>query len=113
MKQTEILAKVYGPRRLLDAWQRVKKNAGAAGIDAMTVAEFEARETELLRNVYKKLKSMDYRFKPARRVLIKKEGTSKMRKLGIPVVMDRIVSTSVNTVFEEIFGPDFTKSHTI
>jgi RNA-directed DNA polymerase len=44
-------------------------------------------------------------------VLIPKEGTSKKRKLGIPVVMDRIVSQSINLVFEEIFDPDFTESN--
>jgi RNA-directed DNA polymerase len=34
-----------------------------------------------------------------------------MRKLGIPAVMDRIVSRNVNSVFEEIFDPDFTESN--
>jgi RNA-directed DNA polymerase len=46
------------------------------------------REGELLKLIYEKLKAGTYRFKPARRVLIPKEGTSKKRKLGIPVVMD-------------------------
>jgi len=36
--------------------------------------------------------------------------TSKMRKLGIPVVMDRIASQSVNLVFGGIFDPGFTES---
>jgi RNA-directed DNA polymerase len=52
-----------------------------------------------------------YRFKPARRVLIPKEGTSKKRKLGIPVVMDRIVGVSMHSVLEEIYDPDFTASN--
>lgn len=105
------MERVYEPGRLYNAWQQVKKNAGAAGIDGMTVKDFESRETELLGFTHKKLKAGSYRFKPARRVLIPKEGTSKMRKLGIPVVMDRIVSQSVNSVFEEIFDPDFTESN--
>jgi len=103
--------RVYDPGRLHEAWQRIKKNAGAAGIDKMTVEEFARREEELLGMIHEKLTSGRYRFKPARRVLIPKEGTSKMRKLGIPVVMDRIVSQSVNMVFEEIFDPDFTESN--
>jgi group II intron reverse transcriptase/maturase len=105
------MERVYEPGRLYKAWQQVKKNAGAAGIDKMTVKDFESRETELLGLIHEKLKSGSYRFKPARRVLIPKEGTSKMRKLGIPAVMDRIVSQSVNSVFEEIFDPDFTESN--
>lgn len=111
MKHENILEKVYEPGRLYLAWQQVRSNAGAAGIDKMTVEEFESREEELLLLIHEKLKEDNYRFKPARRVLIPKEGTSKMRKLGIPVIMDRIVSQSVNMAFEEIFDPEFTGSN--
>jgi group II intron reverse transcriptase/maturase len=93
------------------AWHQVRKNAGAAGIDKMTVEAFEQREEELLKLIHEKLKGGTYRFKPARRVLIPKQGSSKKRKLGIPVVTDRIVSQSMNLVFEGIFGPDFTASN--
>ncbi len=48
-KVTEVLERVYKPRRLLEAWRQVKKNAGAAGIDHMSVTEFEARKGELLK----------------------------------------------------------------
>jgi len=111
VKYENVLERVYEPGRLLLAWQLVKWNAGAAGIDEMTVQEFERRKTELLRIIYRKLKAGTYRFKPARRVLISKEDSSKMRKLGIPVVMDRIVAASIYLVFEEIFDPDFTESN--
>lgn len=111
MKHEKILEKVYEPGRLHTAWQQIKKNAGAAGIDKMTVEEFEHREDELLQLIHEKLKAGIYRFKPARRVLIPKEGTARMRKLGIPIVMDRVVSQSINLVFEEIFDPDFTESN--
>jgi len=107
----KVLERVYEPRRLRKAWQQIKQNAGAAGIDQMTVEAFEQRKDELLTLIHEKLKAGIYRFKPARRSLIPKEGDSKMRKLGIPVVMDRIVSQSVNLVFQEIFDPDFTKSN--
>jgi RNA-directed DNA polymerase len=69
------------------------------------------REEELLLLIHEKLEDGNYRFKPARRALIPKEGISKMRKLGIPVVMDRVVSQSVNMAFEEIFDPEFTGSN--
>lgn len=111
MKHVKVLERVYEPRRLRKAWQQVKRNAGAAGIDQMTVEVFEQRKDELLTFIHEKLKAGIYRFKPARRSLIPKEGDSKMRKLGIPVVMDRVVSQSVNLVFQEIFDPDFTKSN--
>ena len=111
MKHVKVLKRVYEPRRLRQAWQQVKKNAGAAGIDQMTVKDFERRKDELLKLIHQKLKAGIYRFKPARRTLIPKESTSKLRKLGIPVVMDRVVSQSVNLVFQEIFDPEFTKSN--
>jgi len=110
VKQENILERVYNPGRLRMAWQQVRKNAGAAGIDKMTVEAFDQRADELLKLIHEKLKAGTYRFKPARRVLIPKEGSSKKRKLGIPVVMDRIASQSVNLVFEVIFDPTFTES---
>lgn len=111
MKYEEVLERVYDPGRLRRAWQQVKKNAGAAGIDQMTVEEFERREEELLGLIHEKLKAGTYRFRPARRVLIPKQGTPRMRRLGIPVVMDRVVGLSISLVFEEIFDPAFTASN--
>jgi group II intron reverse transcriptase/maturase len=105
------MERVVDRRRLYDAWQQVRRNAGAAGIDDMSVKDFESREQELLAVIQQKLTAGIYRFKPARRVLIPKPGTSKKRKLGIPVVMDRIVSQSLHLVLAEIFDPDFTSSN--
>jgi group II intron reverse transcriptase/maturase len=77
----------------------------------MTVAAFAKRERELLALIHKKLKAGTYRFKPARRALIPKRGSLQKRKLGIPVVMDRIVSDSLRSVLEEIYRSDFRPSN--
>lgn len=111
MKHENVMKRVFDPRRLQVAWEQVRKNAGAAGIDGMTIGAFAAEEQRLLSLVHDKLETGTYRFKPAKRVLIPKPGSAKMRKLGIPVVMDRIVSQSVNLVLDEIFDPDFTASN--
>ncbi len=111
MKQEQVLERVYEPGRLQAAWQQVKRNAGAAGIDRMTVEEFVHREEALLALIHDKLRSGSYRFKPARRVEIPKQGTSETRKLGIPVVMDRVVGVSMHSVLEELFDTDFTASN--
>jgi len=111
VKHVKVLERVCDPRRLRTAWRQVKQNAGAAGIDQMTVEAFERRKDELIAVIHEKLKAGIYRFKPARRVMIPKEGSAKKRKLGIPVVMDRVVSQSTNLVFQEIFEPDFSKSN--
>ena len=57
MKQEEVMERVHEPGRLDKAWHQVKKNASAAGIDKMTVEEFESRETELLGIIHEKLKT--------------------------------------------------------
>jgi group II intron reverse transcriptase/maturase len=110
-KYENVLERIYEPRRLLEAWQQVKSNAGAAGIDRMSVEKFDRRKRELMPMIRDKLKDVSYRFKPARRVEIPKPGTAKVRKLGIPVIADRVVATSIQRVFEEIFEPEFTSSN--
>ena len=111
MKVERVMKRVYDRRRLHQAWQSVRRNAGAAGIDQMTVADFACREEALLDLIQAKLQAGTYRFKPARRVEIPKPGSTQKRNLGIPVVMDRIVSTSLHSVLEELFEPDFTRSN--
>lgn len=111
MKIENVMERVYQRGRLNRAWQQVEKNAGAAGVDQMTVEDFATRKGDLLDLIHAKLEAGTYRFKPARRVLIPKPGTTKKRKLGIPVVMDRVVSQSLYTVLEEIYDPNFTNSN--
>jgi len=84
----------------------VRKNAGAAGRDKMTVRAFERWEKELLELIHEKLTASACFFNPTRRVLIPKERNSKKQKLGISVVMDRrIVSKSVNLILKGNFDP--------
>lgn len=111
MKVERVMERVYDRRRLHQAWQSVRQNAGAAGIDQMTVEDFAQREEVLLDLIEAKLQAGIYRFKPARRVEIPKPGSTQKRNLGIPVVMDRIVSHSLHSVLEELFEPDFTRSN--
>jgi group II intron reverse transcriptase/maturase len=111
VKTERVLERVYDWGRLRMAWRQVEKNAGAAGIDKMTVEAFKEREGFLLREIQEKLQAGIYRFQPARRALIEKEGSQKKRKLGIPTVMDRIVSQSVHLVLEGIFDREFTSSN--
>ena len=110
-KVKDVIERVHSPRRLQRSWEQVRCNAGAAGVDNMTVAAFAGSQEVLLELIHQKLKAGTYRFKPAKRVLIPKPGTNEPRKLGIPTVMDRIVSQSLHSVLEEIFDPDFTPSN--
>ncbi len=111
VKAQKVMERVYDWGRLRMVWKQVEKNAGAAGIDKMTVEAFKEREGILLREIQGKLQAGIYRFQPARRALIEKEGSQKKRKLGIPTVMDRIVSQSAHLVLERIFDSEFTSSN--
>ena len=73
MKVENVLERVYDPRRLNLAWKQIRKNAGAAGTDQMTVDAFEERANDYLHLIHEKLLSGSYRFRPARRVLIPEE----------------------------------------
>lgn len=64
-KQTNIMRRVYEMQRLHTAWHQVKQNAGAAGIDEMTVEDFDSRKEELIPLIHERLKGGEYRFKPA------------------------------------------------
>ena len=110
-KIRNVIQRVYEPERLRSAWQQVKRNAGSAGIDRMSIKDFERRIKELAPIIVNKLKQGTYRFKPAKRVYIRKENSDKLRPLGIPIIMDRIVSQGINTVLEEIFDKGFTDSN--
>ena len=69
MKIERVMERIYDPKRLQTAWKQVRTNAGAAGINKMTVKDFEEKEEYLLNLIREKLNAGTYRFKAARRVL--------------------------------------------
>jgi RNA-directed DNA polymerase len=84
--------KVHRRDVLEPAWQDVRRNRGASGIDRITLAEVEEYGvTRLLEELAAELKDMRYRPLPARRVFIPKPGSVEQRLLSIPSVRDRIV----------------------
>ena len=100
--------KVYRRDVLERAWELVRANRGAAGIDRQTIADVERYGIErLLDELAADLKDGSYRPWPARRVFIPKPGSSERRPLSIPRVRDRIVQAATKTVIEPIFEADF------
>ena len=93
---------------LREAWKRVRKNKGAAGIDKVTLAAVEDYGAErLLAELQGDLREGSYRPSPTRRVDIPKPDGGK-RPLGIPTVRDRIAQQAARLVLEPIFEADFT-----
>ena len=92
---------------LSEAWKRVRKNRGAAGVDSVTLAVVEAYGVErLLGELQCALRQGSYRPAPVRRVAIPKSDGGK-RPLGIPTVCDRVVQQAARLVLEPIFEADF------
>jgi len=107
-KWFSLIDKVYRAETLKAAWQKVKANGGAAGVDGQSVERFAARAEMYLKELSIALKNGTYRPQPVRRVEIAKGG-GKFRPLGIPVVKDRIVQTALKFVLEPIFEREFLK----
>jgi RNA-directed DNA polymerase len=94
---------------LREAWQRVKSNKGAAGVDQVNIdAIRDYGEDRFLNEVEQELRSRRYRTAMVRRVHIPKPGQpGKTRPLGIPTVKDRVVQMAVKLVIEPLFEADF------
>ena len=101
-----LMDKVYAPRTLGAAWERVRANRGAAGVDGESIERFAARSETYLTELSTALREGTYRPQAVRRVDIPK-GDGKTRPLGIPTVKDRIVQTAVKLVIEPIFEASF------
>jgi RNA-directed DNA polymerase len=102
-----LIDKVYAPANLRRAFERVKANQGAAGVDHQTVEMFEAQLEKNLEQIAQSLKGGTYRPQPVKRVWIPKPGSNEQRPLGIPTVRDRVVQTALRHVVEPIFERDF------
>jgi RNA-directed DNA polymerase len=102
-----LIDKVHAPRNLRAAFARVKANRGSAGVDHVTIAQFEAHLDEELEGLGGSLRDGTYRPQAIRRVWIPKPGSSEKRPLGIPTVRDRVVQAALRNVLEPIFERDF------
>jgi RNA-directed DNA polymerase len=92
---------------LWEAWRRVRKNKGAAGIDRQTLEAVEELGVDrLLGEIQAELSEGRYRPLPVRRVAIPKPQGG-VRPLGIPTVKDRVVQQAARIVLEPIFEADF------
>ena len=105
----DLFERLCAEDNLLEAFLTVKRNRGAAGVDGVTIQDFEARLHDELAKLAKELRNWQYKPKPVKRVEIPKEDGS-MRKLGIPCVRDRVMQACLKTILEEIFEPQFSNS---
>jgi len=95
------------PKQLVwDAYQRVKANRGAAGVDGESLTMFEQDLKGNLYKIWNRMSSGSYHPPPVRRVEIPKDNGG-VRPLGIPTVGDRVAQTVVKMVLEPKVEPVF------
>jgi len=107
-KVHSLVDKVYKPKNLAMAWEKVRRNKGAGGVDGETLKDFEAGLEEHLARLHAELRTDSYHPQPVRRKLIPKQGRpGKMRPLGIPTIYDRVCQQALLNRLEPIFEPVF------
>lgn len=102
----ELLDKILNQENLNKAYKKVVSNKGVAGIDGVTVDEVAEYIKEHKEEIISKIKERKYKPQPVKRVQIPKEN-GKMRNLGIPTVIDRIIQQAMVQVLSPIYEEQF------
>ena len=82
-----------------EAYQKVRSNKGSAGIDAISIQEFDVNRRKYLYKLWNRMASGSYFPPPVKEVEIDKEDGS-VRKLGVPTIMDRVGQMVVKMFIE-------------
>ena len=101
-----MMEQILASENLQRAWQRVRANAGAPGVDGMTVDAFPAFCREHWPRIRSALMTGTYRPAPVRRVFIPKPDGSQ-RPLGVPTVLDRVIQQALAQVLTPLFEGGF------
>jgi group II intron reverse transcriptase/maturase len=99
--------RLLSPESLQRAFQKVKSNHGAPGIDGQTVEAFAEGLPDEIAVLVRELRDKSYRPLPVKRVEIAKDGGNGVRLLGIPAVRDRVVQQALLEILQPIFDPTF------
>lgn len=104
-----LLERILSRPNMLKAWERVKANKGAPGVDDMPIDDFMAFAREHWEEIRASLYGGTYQPQPVKRVEIPKP-TGGVRPLGIPIVLDRLIQQAMAQVLLPVFDPHFSES---
>ncbi len=94
-------------RLIYGAWEKVRANRGAPGVDAVSIVEFGERERDNLYKLWNRMSSGSYFPGPVRAVEIPKDHGLGVRILGVPNTADRVAQTAAAMLLEEKLEPIF------
>src|SRR5664279_2853318 len=100
-------------RLVFGAWEKVRANGGAPGVDGVSIGRFAARERDNLYRLWNRLSSGSYFPGPVRAVEIPKDHGAGVRVLGVPNTVDRIAQTAAAMLLEEKLEPIFHPTATV
>ena len=105
-----LLELILRKENLNKAYKRVKSNKGKGGIDGMQVDGLQPYLKENQSEIIREIQEGKYKPNPVRRVEIPKEEKGRVRKLGIPTVVDRLIQQAITQELTPLFEPQFSEN---
>jgi RNA-directed DNA polymerase len=102
-----LLDSILTPENVAEAVKRVKRNKGASGIDGIEIHGLESYLEKNWENLRQQILCGKYKPQAVRRVEIPKEEKGKVRKLGIPTVVDRVIQQAIAQKLTVVFERQF------
>ena len=102
----ELLEQILSNQNMNQAYKRVYRNKGTSGVDGISVEELKEYLREHKEELRSQIRQRKYKPQPTLRVEIPKEN-GKMRQLGIPTVVDRVVQQAINQILSPMFEKQF------
>lgn len=102
----QTIAHVINVENLKETHKKMDGNK-AAGVDDTTKAEYNENLEENLKQLIERMKRQEYKPQPSRRTYIPKDGSNKLRPLGIPAYEDKLVQNVMKQVLDTIYEPLF------
>lgn len=104
----ELLEQILSNQNMNQAYKRVYRNKGTSGVDGITVEELKSYLREHKEELRSQIRQRKYKPQPTLRVEISKEN-GKMRQLGIPTVVDRVIHQAISQILTPLYEKQFSE----